>query len=171
MATAGPSDASCEIRTFREGVLSPVGHDLVLRVRSFRVDAAPGRIEGRFDAGALEVAGPDALSGGDRRKIEARVRDEVLDVRRHPEVVFVSTRIEGPRVDGDLTIRGVTRSISFVARETGARLVARVELPLSSFGVAPVTAFFGALRVRDAVEVEIAVPGGLASAIHAGREG
>jgi hypothetical protein len=154
---------TCLVRTYREGVLSPIGHDLVLRVGRFEVGLAPGRVEGRFDAASLAVDGPSDLGASDRRKIEARIRDEVLDARRHPEVVFTATRIDGPRLDGTLMVRGVSRPMTFVARETGGRLVARAEVRLSDHGIPMVTAFFGALRVRDEVEVEISLPAGAAS--------
>lgn len=45
--------------------------------------------------------------------------DKVLDARRHPTIRFVSTRVRrdgaGATVQGDLTIRGVTRAVTLQA--------------------------------------------------------
>jgi polyisoprenoid-binding protein YceI len=51
---------------------------------------------------------------------EAMKGPKVLDARHHPEITFVSRRVHanasGATVEGDITIRGVTRPASFAAK-------------------------------------------------------
>lgn len=164
--------AWCHVFTFREGLLSPVGHDLRLRVTRFTLELGeqPLSVLGRFDAASLQVDcavegtadRTDALSEGDRRKIERAVRDEVLQARRHPEIVFRSQHIapsgDGFEVAGELTLCGCTRPLRFRSRAQGTDQVAEVRLYQPDFGIRPYTALLGALRVRPDVLVRLGVP-------------
>ena len=87
-----------------------------------------------------------------------------LDVARYPTIRFASTRVvdEGQgrlRVTGRLTLRGVTREVTFpatVALESGAlRGRATVTFLQSSFGYRPYSALLGAIRNKDEVTLHV----------------
>lgn len=67
----------------------------------------------------------DVDSRNKKRDAHLRSKD-FLDVRKHPLITFKSTRVEkdgeGYKVTGDLTIRGVTRSVVLAATVTPAVL-------------------------------------------------
>src|SRR5689334_24408339 len=92
MARFGPDTATCEVFTFREGVLAAVGHDLKLCVQTFDVQSDAGSVRARFDASSLRVVAamrggkedPGALSDRDRREIERNCAREVLEAHRYP---------------------------------------------------------------------------------------
>jgi polyisoprenoid-binding protein YceI len=159
---ADATTAECLVYTFREGLLSAVGHDLCLRVTNFRVDLGEGdQIVAEFDARSLRATGD--VSPSDARKIERDAADEVLAAGRFPTITFRSRRVERDgatraRIEGDLTLHGVTRPLAFdaVASEEGWR--AEVRLDQRDFGIKPFTALFGALRVRADVVVRIRLP-------------
>ncbi|HEX8950991.1 MAG TPA: hypothetical protein VF945_04050, partial [Polyangia bacterium] len=92
---ADASTAECLVYTFREGLLSAVGHDLCLRVERFTVevtgDPSAPEILGRFDAASLRVTGD--VAPGDARKIEQHAADDVLAARRFPTIELRSTRV------------------------------------------------------------------------------
>ena len=100
MARFGPDTATCEVFTFREGVLAAVGHDLKLRPERFEIEAGGSSVQARFDAGSLRVVAamrggredPGSLSDRDRREIERSCADQVLEARRFPEISFSSIR-------------------------------------------------------------------------------
>ena len=89
----------------------------------FEIQYMVGAFRGRFDEVEAKLAG-DTLAGS-ARVASVDVRDENLaahlqspeffDAERHPELTFVSRRIErdGDRVkvEGEITIKGVTRPI------------------------------------------------------------
>ncbi len=158
------STAECLVYTFREGLLSAVGHDLCLRVERFAVevsgDAAAPSILGRFDAASLRVTGD--VSASDARKIEGNAADDVLAARRFPTIEFRSTRIvrdgERARVEGTLALHGATRPVAFDAVADAHDWRAEVRLDQRDFGIKPFSAMLGTLRVRPDVLVRIRVP-------------
>src|SRR6185503_12030998 len=92
------------VSVYREGMLASIGHDLQLRVGSWTLDLEldPPAARADLDTDSIEVVG--TLDGGgavdrtapseqDRREIERRIRDEVLESHRHPKPRFRATRI------------------------------------------------------------------------------
>lgn len=159
--------------TFREGLLSPLAHDLVLRVTAFEiaVDPAGPRIEASFDAASLRVAQalrdgrvlpPGALSASDVRKIEANIADEVLRAQKFPVVHFSSTSVaprgDGYDVVGSLTLAGVAGEVAFPVRRDGERLRMQADIDQPRFGIRPYAGAFGTIRVKRAVAVRAWLP-------------
>lgn len=164
-----PSNAEVFVRTFVQGALSAVGHDLELRVTAFTIEADDEgtRVHATFDPASLEVAhalsggrpAPDALGARDRRKIQKNVRDDVLHPGRHPRIHFESEAIEreGNRhhVRGRLTLHGHTRPVAFEVHERDGRYEAEVSLHQPDFGIAPYRAPLGLLKVKPEVTVRV----------------
>jgi polyisoprenoid-binding protein YceI len=171
MRTYGPETARCEVVVLREGVLSAVGHDLLLRVGAFELAVdGEARVSARLDAASLRVVTalrdgrelPGALSPADVREIEASIASSVLSARRFPEIRFESSSVarqgDGYAVSGALTLAGATRPISFTVRRGAGRLVAEVPVDQPAFGIRPFRAMLGALRVRREVRVRASIP-------------
>jgi polyisoprenoid-binding protein YceI len=79
---------------------------------------APSRVDVVLRAAALTTH--DAKRDADLRS------DRFFDVARYPQIMFASDRVvaTGPqrfRIDGQLTMHGVTRPITFDARASGVR--------------------------------------------------
>lgn len=106
--------------------------------------------------------------------------DRVLDVAKYPRILFRSSRVsvaaatspvKSVAIEGDLSLRGSTRPLSVQASvRVGAdgRLTAEgaFRLRQSDFGMVPVTAAGGAVRVRDELDIRfviVAAPGREAS--------
>lgn len=172
MPTHDATTAECLVFTFKEGMLSAVAHDLRIRVGrlSVTIDEAAGSVSATFFADSLRVdcamkAGREdhgALRPGHKREIEGNIVDDVLHARRHPEISFRSTRVEGEgderRVHGTLSLHGVQRPLQATARRQGGRWVTEVELHQPDFGIKPYSAMLGTLRIRPAVRVRLSVP-------------
>jgi YceI-like domain len=164
--------ARCTVLTWREGLLSAVGHDLALGVTRFeiRVDEVARRVEARFDSGSLRVLSalregrelPGALDERERRQIEEAVARDVLDAGRHPEIRFVSTTVDddgsGFRAAGTLALHGVDRPVVVPVRRAAAWWVAEARLHQPDWGIVPYRALLGALRVRADVLVRVELP-------------
>lgn len=173
MNTYGPGEARCEVLVLREGLLSAVGHDLLLRVTAFElaVDPRLPAVSARFDASSLRVvtamrAGlplPGALRPEDVRDIEGTIARTVLRAHRYPEIRFTSTAVRrlagGYELQGELALAGVTRSVAFAVLREGDRLATQLPVHQPSFGIRPHRALLGALRVRPDVLVSLSVPG------------
>jgi polyisoprenoid-binding protein YceI len=172
----GPDNATLSVRTKRVGAATKAGHDLLIHVTSWDAtivvdgDPASTRIELHADAGSLRVVegtgGMRALREEDMASIHQTIDDEVL---KREEIEFRSTRVQrggdGDRlaVEGELTLLGRTNPISFEldVGEDGA-LGASAVVTQTAWGIKPYSALFGALKVRD--EVEVALEGHLQQA-------
>lgn len=153
----------CRVSVFREGLLTSLGHDVDLRVTEFVVDIDEGgeSVTADFVARSLRVCDDaEGVSAVDRRDIE-RNAARALDVRRYPLIAFRSTRVlrEGSeaRIDGRLTLHGVTKDITVPANRDGQWWRADVSLDQRDFGITPFSAMFGALKIKPGVVVHIAV--------------
>ncbi len=165
MARYDADTAECLVLTYKEGVLSALAHDLILRVTSFSIDVDEDRVEASFDASSLRVVSaarggvPDhaALSDANKRDIEANIRKDVLHSGRYPTIRF-SGRLRGlddaTHVEGRLELHGRSQDLAFVT--AGAR--AEVTLHQPDFGVRPYRALMGTLRVQPDVTVRVSLP-------------
>jgi polyisoprenoid-binding protein YceI len=146
---------------FREGLLTSVGHDITLQVTTLSMEVGDDdAITADFDASSLRVT-TEAVSASDRKKIE-RNAEETIEARRYPKIEFRSVSVvrdgDRARIEGDLTLHGVTAPISVEARDDGRRWNAKIVLDQRKFGIKPFSAMLGALKVKPEVEVHITVP-------------
>jgi hypothetical protein len=165
------SSAECLLFTYKDGLLSAIAHDLILRVTRFdgEVDDQSLAIQLRCDASSLRVVSAlqggspaDLLNDSDKRKIEQNIVDEVLEAASFPEIRFVSSSVskeeDGFHVEGSLTLHGQTRAISVKSHLEGERQVARVPIHQPDYGIKPYSAMLGTLKVKPEVTVQIALP-------------
>jgi polyisoprenoid-binding protein YceI len=164
----GPQNGTLLLRTRRQGVAASIGHDLTIEVARWSAEADVGdpdgsRITARIDLGSLTVlagtGGALPLTGDNRKEIEANAR-KALDTERFPEATFVSSRVTGQPshavIEGTLRLRGVEASQRIEVDETAPdHFQARATVVQTQLGVKPYSAFFGALKLRDEVQVEV----------------
>lgn len=179
MPTFDENAAECLVYTYKEGLLSAIGYDLVIRVGrlAITVETATHAIEARFDASSLcvvcaahpgdpgqtgQAPAPIPLSEGDKRKIEGTIRDEVLASRLYPEVLFSSTAVtpvnDGFHIEGTLTLHGRPRPIALDAQPEEDRLTAEISLHQPDFGITPHSAMLGALKLKPGVKICVSLP-------------
>ena len=155
------------VQGMAEGMLSMFGHDPVIAVCGFGGDVrcVPDTLE---SASLLMLVQADSLavvnkvSDKDRREMERGMRQDVLEIARYPEIVFVSTKVaanrtaEGQyqtRINGTLSLHGVTRDQQINARVTvnggGLRAQGEFALRQSDYRIKPVSAVGGTLKLKD----------------------
>jgi polyisoprenoid-binding protein YceI len=135
-----------------------------------------GEVE--FDADAPEAASMrlsifadsltviDNISDADRREIERKTREEVLESARYPEIFFqtasVSTQRTGEgqyliRSSGELSLHGVKHARTIEAdvalTQNCLRAQGKTTLRQSDFRIEPVTALGGAIKLKDELEI------------------
>ncbi|HLV73063.1 MAG TPA: YceI family protein [Vulgatibacteraceae bacterium] len=159
----GPENGRLLVRTGRSGLGRRAGHDLVIEatrwnaVAEVREPVEESSVEVTVDVDGLEVregtGGVKPLTDGDRAEIKENLR-KVLDARRHPAITFASGRVAGDAIEGDLTIMGRVKPVRVRAELEGDRVRGGATVTQSRWGIKPYSAFFGALRLADDVEVE-----------------
>jgi len=167
----GPERGRILVRTFRDGLAAQAGHDLTIEATRWsgeldvNDDLSPAGLDVRVDLGALVVregsGGVKPLTDRDRREIAVTAR-KVLGAGQHPEAVFAADAFKpvngGGEISGTLTLRGQERPLRLHVSQTGAdRYHAEAQVVQSDYGIKPYTAFLGALRVRDAVDIAVDV--------------
>ncbi len=157
------------LRTGRDGLAASAGHDLTIEATRWSgeitvgQDGVPTALEFRIDMGALVVrsgsGGVKPLSDRDKREIQVQAR-KVLGADRNPEATFGDAKFEpgadgGGTISGTLTLAGRSQPIRVQVAQTGeGKYHATASVTQSAFGIKPYSGFFGALKVRDAVDVE-----------------
>lgn len=167
MTTYDASTAECFVLTFKDGLLSPIAHDLRLRVRRFEIEVGAG-VTATFDATSLVVDAPmkdgrenhGALTAADKAKIEGQIRDDVLHASRHPQVTFRAPALTlrddgGYDLQGELTLHGVTKAITAHTRLVDGRQQLELTLHQPDYGITPFRAMLGTLKIRPDVTVRI----------------
>jgi polyisoprenoid-binding protein YceI len=168
----GPEHGRIILRTFRDGLAATAGHDLTIEATRWsgelavNDDLTPAELDVRIDLGALVVrdgsGGIKPLTDRDRREIAVTAR-KVLASDRYPEAVFTANTFSagadgGGEITGTFTLRGTPRPLRLRVTGTGPdRYHAEGTVLQTEYGIKPYTAFLGALRVRDAVDVAVDV--------------
>jgi polyisoprenoid-binding protein YceI len=154
------SSAECQVLTYKDGILSPLGHDLTIAVGRFTIAVDGERVEASFDAGSLRVlsssGGAVPLSQRDKQSIEETIAREILKAQRHPRIEFRGTVGES-EIRGQLTLVGKTREIVCRHRVEGARHTAEARLHQPDFGISPYRAMLGALRLKADLDVRVSL--------------
>lgn len=162
--------SSVRILVGKGGLFRVFGHEHVIETRQIDACAfidptgAGGSVTLRIPTASLQVVDPDA-SEQDRTDVQKTMREEVLEIERYPEVVFISTAVEqgqsaeSLRVTGDLTIHGTTRTAAIplilTRRGDGSyRVTGGYEFRQTAFGIETVRLLGGTISVKDEVRVE-----------------
>lgn len=171
-----PATSHAIIKVGKAGALSFVAghtHEVQAPIRGrLTVDAEhleTSTLELEIQAADLQVSGEGEPAEDVPKVQQTMAGAEVLDIARYPTIAFRSTALavratRGAAVDlsvtGDLTLHGVTRSVSLPvqAEVTPNRLAAHgaFSVKQSDFGIAPITVA-GVVSVRDALEVRFTI--------------
>ncbi len=159
------------VQAFAGGALSYFAHSPAFAVRDFMgsVTLERGAVQGatlqlNVRADSLELT--DDVRPADREEIQSRMRREVLETATYPEIRFDATATAAERAGeheyqvrftGSLTLHGRTRPHEAAAHlrlySDGMRLTGESALRLSDFGIAPVTALGGTIKLKDQLRV------------------
>jgi len=164
----------------KTGLFSFAGHahEVVAPSVRGRVVVDPGdpkrdSVSLEFDSSALRVTGKGESAADAAAVQETMLGEKVLDVSRFPRIAFqsrhvsVATRAVNTAevtIDGDLTLHGATRPVKVqadVTLEEGNRFTARGRFSFkqTDFGMVPVTAAGGTIRVKDQLDVQFVLRG------------
>ena len=103
-------------------------------------------------------------------KVDAKTQTEIqkdmeemtLETKKFPEITFRSSRIEKLaggqwKVEGDLTLHGVTKPVSLTVKRTGDSYTAHTVLKQTNFGIKPISVGGGLIKVKDEVDIDFTI--------------
>jgi hypothetical protein len=156
-----------DVFSFREGLLSRFGHDLLLRVPatveiemhsttldvSVSADFNPIALVGAVRDGRVDET---LLSPSDRAKVLTTLRNEILGPRNIVDAQFraqLTLPLRTQALTGTLTLAGRQAPVEVDLRIDGDEIEACAEFKPSRWGIAPYRAMAGALKVADRLRV------------------
>jgi polyisoprenoid-binding protein YceI len=172
-----PAQTTITLHVGRAGVFGFAGHDHEVvapavrgQITLNRSNVGRSTVSAAFDATALKVTGKGEPAEDVPEVQRVMLSNQVLDVQRHPTITFQSRQVSVVkqssdqmtlRIAGDLTLHGVTRPLDLPVTveltADGLRANGKTSVQQSQFGIRPVTAGAGTVRVKDEVEVMFSV--------------
>jgi len=147
----------------KSGVFRAFGDDHQIRgaVKQGFVDEDAHMVDILIDARGLRVLDPDT-SQEHRDEIQSRMLgSDVLDANRFPDIHFTSEKAEGTdagwTVHGELRLHGQVRPVTATVQHQANHYRGSVHLKQTDFGITPVAAAGGTVKVKDDVVVEFDV--------------
>jgi len=151
------AQSAITIHVGKAGLFSAAGHEhtVIAPIAEGTIDdSEPGRVRFTVKASSLTVQ-PEK----DQAEVQRDMQTKVLESERYPEIRFESTSVrrlsdERWTVAGNLTLHGATNPVTAEVRKTGAGFEGQASLRQSQFGIKPVSAAGGAVRVKDELKIE-----------------
>ena len=160
------SRSTITVRVGKSGLFSAFGdnHEIRASIASGKVDDGPQpSVELAIDAKGMKVVDPK-LAPEKRAEVQAKMLGpDVLDVERYAEVRFRSTSVkpagtEGHwRVEGVLELHGTSAPVAFDVTVADGRVQGSAPVSQKAFGIPPISAAGGTIKVRDEVRIEFDV--------------
>ena len=159
------------MRAFARGMLSAFAHNPTIAILDFEgeVSSNPEAVEQsslRMVIHAASLTATDDISEKDRREINRKMHEEVLETDSFPDIAYECSRVSGSKItegqkmvtlNGELTLHGVTRSQPVSARVAlnGDMLRAAGDFPvrLSDYEIRPITAAGGTIELKDELKL------------------
>lgn len=122
-------------------------------------------IEFRVESSKMQVRPDPKVDAKSQKQIQADMQEKVLESGRYPEIAFRSSRVEKQpqgewRVEGMLTLHGVTRPVAVEVRRNGDAYVSRAILKQTDYGIKPISAAGGTVKVKDELEITFRIVAG-----------
>ena len=154
------------IHVGKTGLFSVAGHehwvDAPIAHGQF-IEGASAKVEFVVDARKLKVR-PDKESAGDQVKIQETMQRDVLESEKYPEILFHSTKVtsmggQAWKVIGALQLHGVSKPVAVDVRREGEVYTGSARIKQTDFGIKPVSAGGGTVKVKDELDITFKVVG------------
>jgi polyisoprenoid-binding protein YceI len=151
------------IHVGKAGLLSAAGHDHTISAPiasgTMRESADP-HVEFRVETAKMTVMPDPKVDAKDQETIQKHMEEMTLDTKTFPQITFRSTHIsklaDGWKVEGDLSLHGVTKPVSLAVKRAGDSYTAHTALKQTTFGIKPIS-IGGLIKVKDEVELDFTI--------------
>jgi len=106
---------------------------------------------------------PDAkVDAKTQAAIQKDMEGMTLETKKFPEISFRSLSIERLaegqwRVSGELSLHGVTKTVSLTVKRTGDSYAAHTVLKQTDFGIKPISVGGGTIKVKNEIELDFQI--------------
>ena len=149
----------------KTGLLSVAGHEHWVNVpisSGVLNDSANPRIEFQVEAARMEVKPDPKVDAKTTADVQKAMQDNVLEPAKYPQISFRSSHIEKQgegqwQVTGELSLHGAMKPVSLSVKRDGEAYTGRTVIRQTDFGIKPVTAAAGAVKVKNELEIDFRV--------------
>ena len=125
-------------------------------------DTGPLHVEFTVDTARMTVKPDPKVDAKTQAEIQKDMQEKTLESARFPHITFRSSSVrkqaEGQwTVSGALTLHGITKPITVAVRRSGNAYTGHTTLKQTDFGIKPITAAGGAVKVRNELEIEFQI--------------
>jgi polyisoprenoid-binding protein YceI len=153
------------IHVGKSGMLSAAGHDHTISasISSGIVRESPTpSVEFTVATAKMSVQPDLKVDAKTQAQIQKDMEEMTLETEKFPEITFRSSRIEKLadrqwKVQGDLSLHGVTKPVTLTVKQTGESYSAHTVLKQTDFGIKPVSVGGGMIKVKNEVEIDFQI--------------
>ncbi len=151
------------IHVGKSGLLSAAGHDhwVDAPIASGFINESSPHVEFTVNTRAMTVKPDPKVDQKTQEQIQKDMQEMTLDSGRFPRIWFVSQTAErsggGWKVEGTLTLHGVSKSVTLNVTKDGGAYVTHTTLKQTDFGIKPVSAGGGMVKVKDQIDIEFRI--------------
>jgi polyisoprenoid-binding protein YceI len=156
--------SSITIHVGKAGLLSAAGHEhwvnAPIASGSIGESGAP-HVEFSVETASMRVKPDPKVDSKTEATIQKDMETMTLEIAKYPEISFRSTRVEktadGWKVDGALSLHGVTKPVSVVVKKNGDSYAGHTVLKQTDFGIKPISVAGGTIKVKNEIEIDFQV--------------
>jgi polyisoprenoid-binding protein YceI len=153
------------IHAAKTGLLSAAGHDhsIDAPISSGTIRESPTpRVEFIIETAKISVKPDPKVDAKTQAQIQKDMEEMTLEPKRFPEIAFRSSHVEKLadgqwKVDGDLSLHGVTKPVSLTVKRAGDSYTAHTILKQTDFGIKPISVAGGMIKVKNEVEIDFQI--------------
>lgn len=153
------------IHVGKAGLLSAAGHEHWVNapISSGTInDSNAPRVEFTVETAKMRVKPDPKVDSKTEAQIQKDMEEMTLETARYREIGFQSSHIEKAsegewRVDGALSLHGVSRVVRINVRRDGDAYTGRTILKQTDFGIKPISVGGGTIKVKNEIEIEFRI--------------
>lgn len=153
------------IHVGKSGLLSAAAHDHTVNApisSGAILESGNQRVEFRVETAKMTVKPDPKIDASDQATIQTHMEEMTLETKKFPEITFRSSHVQKLaagqwKVDGDLSLHGVTKPVSLTVKQDGDSWTTHTVLKQTDFGIKPISIGGGIIKVKNEVEIDFQI--------------
>lgn len=153
------------VHVAKTGLLSAAGHEhwVSAPISSGTIRENPsGSVEFTVETAKMTVKPDPKVDAKTQAEIQKDMEDLTLETKNFPQITFRSSRVDKAgdgqwRVEGALSLHGVTKPVSLLVKRSGDVYTAHTVLKQTDFAIKPVSVGGGLVKVKNEVDIDFQI--------------
>src|ERR1700733_854801 len=153
------------IHVGKSGLLSAAAHNHTINApisSGTILESDTRHVEFRVETAKMRVQPDPKIDAKDQATIQTHMEEMTLETKTFPEITFRSSHVQKLangqwKVDGGLSLHGVTKAISLTVKQAGEPYTTHTVLKQTDFGITPLSIGGGMIKVKNEVEIDFQI--------------